>query len=187
MPWVALLLTAALAQQVPVPQPFPRPPATSQPDNPAQPPPVAAPRPMPPAQPRPTPPTPASDATLPSEAVLGVPVYPGAQFLTSYDAGLGQRYYIFGSTASFAELVKYYRTVLRQRGDVVFESPATHQFDVGRFREEEMVFPPGVTIKDYVSTATPSGFPNPKPGAQPSAFPTVIQIVTPPPAADASR
>jgi hypothetical protein len=129
----------------------------------------------------PAPVTGASDATPPTEAVLGVPVYPGAQFLTSYDAGLGQRYYIFGSTAGFAELVKYYRTVLRQRGDVIFEAPATHQFDVGRFRETEMVFPPGVTIKDYVSATTPLGFPNPRLGGQPAAFPTIIQIVTPPP------
>jgi hypothetical protein len=121
-----------------------------------------------------------SDAAAPTEAVLGAPVYPGAQFLTSYDAGLGQRYYIFGSTASFAELVKYYRSVLRQRGDVIFDAPATHQFDVGRFRENEMVFPPGVTIKDYVSETTPLGFPNPAPGGQPAAFPTIIQIVTPP-------
>jgi hypothetical protein len=49
--------------------------------------------------------------------MLGLPVYPGAHFLRSYDAGRGQRYYIFGVQASFAEIVAYYRTVLRQRAN----------------------------------------------------------------------
>ena len=37
--------------------------------------------------------------------MLGVPIYPGAQFIASYDAGRGQRYYLFGTNASFAEIV----------------------------------------------------------------------------------
>jgi hypothetical protein len=167
MPFVALMLVAALAQQTPTPQPFPRPGAA---------------RPAPPETPPAVPPAagrsaPAADAA-PTEAELGLPIYPAAQFLASYDAGLGQRYYLFGSTASFVELVAYYRTILRQRGSVVFEVPATHAFEVGRFREDRMAFPPGVTIKDYQS-AVSQGFPNPKPGAEPARFPTVIQIVPP--------
>jgi hypothetical protein len=105
-----------------------------------------------------------------------VPIYPGAQFISSYDAGRGQRYYVFGSTATFNDLVGYYRNVLRQKGELVFEVPATHQFDVGRFREETMAFPPGVTIKDFESTVS-QGYPNPKPGGQPLWFPTVLQFV----------
>jgi hypothetical protein len=112
----------------------------------------------------------------PTEAMLGVPIFPGAQFLASYDAGRGQRYYLFGSGASFADLVAYYRNVLKQRGEIIFESPATHEFDVGRFREETMAFPPGVTIKDFQS-AVSEGFPNPKPGAQPARLRSIIQIV----------
>jgi hypothetical protein len=108
--------------------------------------------------------------------MLGVPVYPGAQYLTSYDAGRGQRYYIFGSAASFVDLVTYYRSTLKQRGELVFEVPATHQFDVGKYREETMAFPSGVTIKDFQS-AVSQGYPNPKPGGQPARFPTIIQIV----------
>jgi len=114
--------------------------------------------------------------------MLGLPVYPAAHFLASYDAGQGQRYYIFGSTASFVELVTYYRTLLKQRGNLVFDVPATHQFEVGRFREETMAFPPGVVIKDYQSDVSP-GYPNPKPGGQPATYPTLIQIV-PLPAGD---
>jgi hypothetical protein len=115
-------------------------------------------------------------ADAPTEAMLGVPIYPGAQFLTSYDAGQGQRYYLFGSASSFADLVTYYRNVLKQRGELVFDQPATHMFEVGRFREESMAFPPGVTIKDY-SAGGLRGYLNPKRGAQPERFPTIIQIV----------
>ena len=47
---------------------------------------------------------------------LGFPIYPNAQFIASYDAGRGQRYYLFGSELSFAALVKYYQTVLKNQG-----------------------------------------------------------------------
>lgn len=112
----------------------------------------------------------------PSEEVLGVPVFPTAQFLRSYDAGKGQRFYLFVSQASFAELVAYYRTVLKQRGYFVYEQSPTHVFEVGRFREDTMDFAPGVTIKDYTASGS-RGYPNPRPGGQPSHFPTVLQIV----------
>jgi hypothetical protein len=161
---VVCLLGALGADQTP--QPFPRP------GQPAQ----------PPAHPAPATPPPATSGSgaapqlAPTEANLGVPIFPGAQFITSYDAGRGQRYYIFGTPASFVELVAYYRAVLKQKGELVYEVPATHSFDVGRYREETMAFPPGVTIKDYQSDIS-QGYPNPKPGGQPSRFPTLIQIV----------
>jgi len=165
---LALVLATALQQQPPVPRPFPRPGAA---------PPAA---PTPPAKPAPESAAPAPAPTKPDPAptdmMLGVPVYPGAQFIASYSAGRGQRYYIFGSAATFVDLVTYYRTVLKQKGELVFEVPATHEFDVGKFREETMAFPPGVTIKDYQSELS-QGYPNPKPGGQPARFPSIIQIV----------
>ncbi len=161
---LSLTLIIAL-QQVPVPQPFPKP-GASQPAKPPSP---------PPATPAPAP-KPGQPEAAPTEAMLGVPVYPGAQFLTSYDAGRGQRYYIFGSTAPFVDLVTYYRTVLKQKGELVYDVPATHEFDVGKYREETMAFPPGVTIKDFQSDVS-EGFPNPKPGGQPARFKSIIQIV----------
>jgi hypothetical protein len=115
----------------------------------------------------------------PTEEQLGLPVIPGAQFLRSYDAGRGQRYYLFGTGALLEEVVAYYRTALKQRGDVVFERPATYMFEVGRFRPETMAFPPGVTVKDF-TWAGSAGFPNPAPNAQPARFATVIQIVPAP-------
>jgi hypothetical protein len=156
--------SAFQSAQPPVPQPFPRP---GQPARPAQPPPtVGTPAARPPA---------AADAA-PTEATLGVPIYPGAQFVASYDAGRGQRFYIFGSAATFVDLVAYYRNVLKQKGELVYEVPATHEFDVGKYNEDTMAFPPGVTIKDYQSDVS-QGYPNPKPGGQPARFPTLIQIV----------
>lgn len=119
------------------------------------------------------------DEPAPGEADLGVPIYPNAQFLRSYDAGRGQRFYLFGAQASFVEIVNYYRTILKQRGELVFERPGTHVFETARFREETMGFPPGVTIKDYAGTGS-AGYPNPHPGGEPQRFATIIQIVPAP-------
>ena len=169
----ALLMLSALAvnsQAQPVPQPFPRPNAQ------AIQPPIARPTPQPPVQAPPTAAEPPAADPAPTQEMLGVPIYPGAQFIASYNAGRGQRYYIFGSAASFVDLVTYYRNVLKLRGELVYDVPATHEFDVGKFNEETMAFPPGVTIKDFQSEVS-QGFPNPKPGGQPGRFPTIIQIV----------
>ena len=166
-PWlISLCVLCSLGvlhaqQPPPAPPPFPQPgrPATEQPAPPTRPGGAVAAQELP-----------------PTEQYLGVPIYPGAQFIASYDAGRGQRYYIFGTAASFVDLVNYYRNALKQKGELVYEVPATHSFDVGRYREETMAFPPGVTIKDYESEVS-QGYPNPKPGGQPARFPTLIQIV----------
>jgi hypothetical protein len=162
-----LCASVAATQLPPTPQPFPKP-ATQAPQTP---------RPAAPANPAaPASTAPAAPEAAPTEALLGVPIYPGAQFVRSYDAGRGQRFYIYGSVAGFNELVAYYRTVLKQKGELVFEVPATHEFDVGKYNEETMAFPPGVTIKDFQSDVS-AGYPNPKSGAQPARFRSIIQIV----------
>jgi hypothetical protein len=170
-----LLLAPALATAQPVPQPFPRPgqrPATepSAPQAPARP--AAVPQP-PPAAP--------GGEEAPTEALLGVPIMPNARFIRSYDAGRGQRYYLFGSLASFIDVVTYYRNVLKQRGELVYDEPPVHMFELGRFREETMAFPPGVTVKDYTWGGY-GGYLNPAPGAEPPRWPTIVQIVAVPPA-----
>ena len=170
--FATVLATVVHAQ---TPQPFPRP-GTAQ--TPAPPTPAAAPA---AARQQPAPPV----ANTPTAATLGVALYPGSQFLASYDAGLGQRYYVFGTTATFADVVGYYRTQLDDRGDFVFKEPATHMFSggsLGRFREETMAFPPSVTVKDWTSGGS-KGYPNPRLGAQPARFPTIVMIVPPPPGA----
>ena len=141
---LVLIIAAALATTVSaqVPKPFPKP---GQSTPPTQPPPVAAPAPGA-SQPRGR----ATDRRRePAPGSLGVSIYPAAQFITSYDAGRGQRYFLYGTTAPFADIVQFYRNTLKQRGELVFEEPPVHQFDIGRFREETMAFPPSVTVKDY--------------------------------------
>lgn len=172
---VTLIGSGAEAQ---TPQPFPRPGAPAPPSAPAQAPPVQRPQAATPAGP-----------SVPSPAALGIPVYPGAQFLASYDAGRGQRYYLYGATAVFADVVGYYRTQLDDRGDLVFKEPGTHMFSggaLGRYREETMAFPPSVTVKDWTSGGS-SGYPNPKLGAQPARFATVVMIVPAPAGGDSAR
>jgi len=163
--------TVTAAAQI-KPQPFPKPGQ----QTPAGPPPAQ------PAAPPVVPAAPSPDAAQPTEASLNVPIYPAAQFITSYNAGRGQRYYLYGTTSTFAEIVQYYKNALKQKGELVFEEPPVHQFDIGRFREETMAFPPSVTVKDYTWGGS-AGYINPKRGAEPARFATIIQIVPNPPGA----
>jgi hypothetical protein len=170
---IGVLAACSLTVSAQVPRPFPG-------------------RPMPPAPAAAQPPSPAPAAPpttaaapvegVPSELTLGFPIVQSAHFIASYDAGRGQRYYLFGSDLPFAQLVKYYQSALKNRGTLVFDAPATHVFEIGRFREETMAFPPGVTIKDYTWNGS-AGYMNPKRNAQPARFPSIIQIVPSPPGA----
>ena len=171
-------LQAAISAQTP--QPFPRP--GSQQQKPAQPPPASPQAPgtqAPKAPQAPQAPQAPKSPEVPGEDALGAPVYPSAVYLTSYDAGRSQRFYIFGANAPYLEIVNYYKTVLKTRGDELFEAPPTHQFETVRFRDETMAFPPSVTIKDFTYGGS-AGYPNPKKGAAPERFPTIIQIAAPP-------
>ena len=175
---VFLIVAAAASGQTP--RPFPSPSTTPPPraTAPAQ---EAPPTPAPPTEVQPPSQTalPPIDTGVPTEATLGFPIYPTAQFIGSYDAGRAQRYHVFGTTAPFDALVAYYQTLLEERGNRVFAEPPTHMFEVGRFRDETMAFPPGVTIKDW--TWGSEGYPNPEPGAEPARFPSIIVIVPAPP------
>lgn len=156
------------------PAPFPRP--AQQPSRPAP----SSPSPSPsPSTPAPSTPN-AAEGEKGAPGDLGVPIYPGAQFITSYDAGRGQRYYLYGTEADFNQIVGYYRTTLKQKGELIFEEPPVHMFDIGRYKEETMAFTPSVTVKDY-TWAGSAGYINPKPGGVPARFKTIIQIVPNPP------
>ena len=183
---VAVLICVNVFAQTP--QPFPRPgtqpppkptqPAPSSTQPPATTPPPAQTTPPRPAQPPATQPSP--EAKAPSATEVFFPIYPTAQFLASYDAGRGQRYYIYGATALFADVVTFYRTQLDEKGTLVFKEPPTHMFEIGRFREESMAFPPGVTVKDWAWGGS-QGYVNPKPKGSPPRFPTIVMIVPPQP------
>jgi hypothetical protein len=169
---VATLSIPALAQ---TPSPFPRPgqqPSQPRPSAPA----------VPPTVPDPAPASTVAQPGEPSEATLGVPLYPGTQFIASYDAGRGQRYYLFGAESDFLQIVGWYKTMLRQKGELIFEEPPVHMFEIGKFKEETMAFTPSVTVKDY-TWAGSLGYLNPKRGGTPQRFKTIVQIVPNPPVA----
>lgn len=127
-------------QPPPVPRPFPgaaAPPAGAKPEAP-----------VPPSA---TPSQPAAPA--PSVTGLGPPlVYPGSTFLQEFDAGRGQKYFIFGTDQAFAEIVAYYKGVVGNGGETVSKAPAPaiQQFDIGRFDDSTMAFRPSVVVKDYL-------------------------------------
>jgi len=154
---LAGLLGPAAWAQVPVPRPFPKPgePPTTQPQAPA-------------ARSEPI-------AGVPTEADLGLPIYPASEFIASYDAGFGQRYYLFGTNAPYRDIVSYYKTVLKKGGDELFDEPPVYLFEMGRFREETMAFPPGVTVKDYTWGGS-EGYLVVK-GSVGTRYRTIIQIV----------
>jgi hypothetical protein len=142
---------------IPVPRPFPQPNQPSPlptPPSSTTPPPTTAPK--VPAQPA-SPPAvaPAAVVNRATERDLGVPIYPAADYLDSYDAGHGQRYYLFGTNAAFADIVAYYRNTLHDNGHELFKAPSMQQFDLGKFRDDTMAYPPSVVVKDY--TWAPDG------------------------------
>ncbi|MGE0392798.1 MAG: hypothetical protein AB7P67_04450, partial [Vicinamibacterales bacterium] len=119
-----LTLAAGLLAQTPQPFPRqqPRPAAPPPPSAPAQTPAAAAPVAAPPAAPV-SPPASGIDPDRPTAEQLGIFIPQAAQFVASYDAGRGQRYYIFGTAQPFTDVVTAYRTALREKGSLVFEQP----------------------------------------------------------------
>jgi hypothetical protein len=161
-------LADAVQQPPPVPKPFP---ATTTPGTP----------PLDPSA-RPASSAPPSAAQLPPAPagtppeLAGVPIYPSSEFLDSFDAGRGQRYYLFGTNAPYADIVLYYKNVLRNSSNrELFKQPAMQQFDLGRFQEETMAYPPSVVVKDYTWNGS-SGYLFVA-GTSEKRFKTIIQIV----------
>jgi hypothetical protein len=153
-------------QPPPKPKPFPTTGAAEPPPKPAgtQPPAQEA-RPVPPPVGTPT-----------VQDLNGTPVYPGADYLDSYDAGRGQRYYLYGTNTPYPDIVIYYRNVLKNANNrEIFRTPAMHQFDLGRFAEESMAYPPSVVVKDYSWNESPGYLV--VSGTTEKRYRTVIQIV----------
>ena len=137
-----------------------------------------------PPRPRPFPgtaPPPASEATLAQggsvDPATGVPLYPGSQLLETFNASPNQPLYIYGSPAGYANVVEYYKTILKDRGRELFDGPM-HQFDLDRYRRETMTLQPAVTVKDYTWNGR-EGYVHVT-GRQIVKYPTVIQIVPAP-------
>ncbi len=162
-PAIVALGVASLVQTPPVPKPFPQP---------GQPPAAPTAPQTPPAVPQAAAPAPAG---VPTEATLGAPLYPTAEFLESFDAGRGQRYYIFGTNAAYSEIVGYYKNIMKNGGRTIFEAPAMHQWELAKFQDQTMAFPPSVVVKDY-SWGGSEGYLFVD-GTTAKRFKTIIQIV----------
>jgi len=152
---VATVASVAHAQQAPPPAPRPFPGATQSTG--------AA-----PAQTE-------TQAQAAPDAALGLPVYPASTFLETFDAGKGQQYHLYGTDAPFAEIVAYYKTTLKNGGRVIFQGPLMHQFDLGKFQEQTMAYPPSVVVKDYTWNGA-EGYLHID-GSKSIRYKTIIQIV----------
>jgi hypothetical protein len=168
--WPIALVSRASAQ-TPTPTPRPFPVGTTSPPPPAKPPNTPAPTPT--AGAAAAAPQPAGAST----AALGAPIYPGATPLEVIDVGQGQKLYLFGTNTPYAEIVTYYKNVLKNGGRELFKTPPMQQFDTGKFKDESMTFQPSVVVKDYTwNNQAGYLFVN---GTKEERFKTVIQIVPP--------
>lgn len=140
----------------------------------AQTPPPPRPKPFPGATQPATPATPPADQVA-GETIGDAPIYPTAEFLESFDAGQGQTYYLYGSNSDYETIVGYYRNILRDGGRELFKTPATRQFDLGRYDDNNMAFPPSIVVKDYTWNNSP-GYVFVE-GTTEKRFRTIIQIV----------
>jgi hypothetical protein len=171
-------LSAQTPPPVQTPTPTPRPFPGSGSSTTAPPKPANTPAPTPaPAPPPAGPAAAAGQAPVASAAALGAPVYPGATPLEVIDVGQGQRLYLFGTNASYTEIVAYYKNVLKSGGRELFKAPPMQQFDTGKFQDETMLFQPSVVVKDYTwNNQAGYLFIN---GAKEERYKTIIQIVPP--------
>ncbi|MEZ5320015.1 MAG: hypothetical protein R2752_21620 [Vicinamibacterales bacterium] len=174
---------------VPVPKPFPgaptpptagttRPGETTRPGDPS--------RTTDPVRPAGASTTPARQAAVPQAGAAAatpasgdVPtaplVYPGADYLQTFDAGQGQKYFLFGTNLGYDEVVQYYKNLMRNGGDRISEEPNMQRFDLGDFDSRAMAYPPSVVVKDYTWNGQ-EGYLFVD-GTTPKRYRTVIQIV----------
>ncbi|HKW02980.1 MAG TPA: hypothetical protein VJN96_24355 [Vicinamibacterales bacterium] len=162
-----IALVSRPSAQTPTPTPRPFPGGSTSAPPPAKPPNTPAPTPTA------APPAPAAQ----SSAALGAPIYPGATPLDVIDAGQGQKLYLFGTNASYLEIVNYYKSVLKTGGRELFKAPPMQQFDTGKFDDSTMTYQPSVVVKDYTWN-NQAGYLFVS-GSKEERFKTIIQIVPP--------
>ena len=140
-------------------QPGTQPPPTGQPNS--------------PSRPSNTPASARNDAPADVRALA----YPSADYLGAIDAGRGQHYYMFGTNTPYPDILNYYKNVLKNGGRELFKTPAMQQFDLGKYSEDTMAYPPSVVVKDYTWNGS-EGYLHVD-GVMEKRFRTVIQIVPP--------
>ncbi len=145
---------------LPVPKPFPQPGRAGS---------------APPADPATAAAAQTAEAGAAEPDLMGVPVYPGAEYLGTYNAGRGQQVYLYGTNLPYADIVAYYKGQMKNGGRELFKAPATQQWDLGKFNEDTMVFQPSVVVKDYTWNEMP-GYLYVS-GTATKRFKTIIQVV----------
>ena len=70
---------------------------------------------------------------------------------------------------------------MKNGGRTIFEAPAMQQWDLGKFQEQTMAYPPSIVVKDYSWNGS-AGYLFVD-GAKEKRFKTVIQIVPASPSA----
>jgi hypothetical protein len=103
------------------------------------------------------------------------PIHPRAELLDAFDAGQGQQYIIYGTDVPYATVVDYYKQLLKSGGTELFRTPAMHRFDLGRFDENTMAYPPSIVVKDYTWNGSP-GYLHVD-GSTEKRYRTIIQVV----------
>jgi hypothetical protein len=71
--------------------------------------------------------------------------------------------------------------VLDTGGREIYREPAMRQFDLGRFDDNRMAYPPSIVVKDYAWNGSP-GYLHVA-GTTETRYRTIIQVVPPDPAA----
>ena len=84
-------------------------------------------------------------------------------------------FYLYGTSATFLDTVTYYKQLLKDGGRELFKAPAMQQFDLGRFQEQTMVYPPSVVVKDYAFGGS-EGYLHVV-GTREQRYKTIVQIV----------
>ena len=72
-------------------------------------------------------------------------------------------------------MVTYYKNLLKSGGREIYKTPGMQQFDLGKYQEDRMAFPPSVVVKDYASAGS-LGYLAIN-GTTEKRFRTIIQIV----------
>ena len=94
-----------------------------------------------------------------------------------FDAGQGQRYYLYGTNAAYLDVMTFYKNALKNSGRELYKVPAMQQFDLGKYQDDAMAYPPSVVVKDYTWNNSPGYlFIS---GTTEKRFKTIIQIVPP--------
>ncbi len=155
--------TAPPPTQTPVPKPFP---GAQTPVSTAK-----------PTAPTPTPAAGAQNWSAVDPSLAGVPPYQGAEFLGSFDAGRGQRLFVFGTNDDYAEVVRVYKTLFRKSGVEVSRTPRIQQFDFDRASfDSNTQQRPSVLVKDYAWPQPTDAYVHVA-GTVEKRFRTLIQVI----------